>query len=280
VVHALLASIPSPSRNTFELGPLTIRFYGLMLVLGILAAVFIAARRWEAKGGDRDLAYRVSMWGVVWGIIGARLYHVITSWDEVPDEWWGVFAVWKGGLGIWGGVALGALAGAIVARRHGANVPLLADAFAPAIMVAQVIGRLGNYFNQELFGRPTGLPWGLEIDADNRPDEYAAAETFHPMFLYEMLWNAIGAGFLVWLDRKRLLRPGGIFWIYVMWYALGRAAWAEPLRIDPSHHFGGMRLNGWIAIGVFLAGLAGLLYSQRRRATPPGSDATGVRVSG
>jgi prolipoprotein diacylglyceryl transferase len=278
-VHALLASIPSPSENTFDLGPLTIRFYGLMLVLGILAAVFIGSRRWEAKGGDRDLAYRVSMWGVVWGIIGARLYHVITSWDEVPDEWWGVFAVWKGGLGIWGGVALGVLAGAIVARRHGANVSLLADAFAPAIMVAQVIGRLGNYFNQELFGRPTGLPWGLEIDADNRPAEHAAEETFHPLFMYEMLWNAIGAGFLVWLDRKRWLKPGGIFWIYVMWYSLGRAAWAEPLRIDPSHHILGMRLNGWIAIGLFFAGLAGLLYSQRGRSTPSG-EVPGVRVSG
>jgi prolipoprotein diacylglyceryl transferase len=279
-VHALLASIPSPSRNTIELGPLTIRFYGLALVLGILAAVFIAARRWEGKGGDRDLAYRVSMWGVVWGIIGARLYHVITSWDEVPDEWWGVFAVWKGGLGIWGGVALGVTAGAIVGKRHGANVALLADAFAPAIMVAQVIGRLGNYFNQELYGRPTGLPWSLEIAPENRPDEHASQETFHPLFLYEMLWNSIGIVFLLWLDRRRWLRPGGIWWLYVMWYSLGRAAWAEPLRIDPSHHFGGMRLNGWIAIGLFLVGLAGLLYTQRRRPTAPDAATAGVREPG
>lgn len=278
-MQSLLTSIPSPPRSTLELGPLTIRFYGLALVLGILTAVFVSAKRWEAKGGDRDLIYRCAFWGVLSGVVGARIYHVTTSWDEVPDEWWGVFAVWKGGLGIWGGVALGVVAGAIVARRHGANVSLLADAVAPAIMLAQVIGRLGNYFNQELFGRPTSLPWSLEIDPENRPAEYAAEQTFHPMFLYEMLWNSIGVALLVWLDRRRWLRPGGIFWLYVMWYSLGRAAWAEPLRIDPSHHFAGMRLNGWIAIGVFLGGLAGLLYTQRRRPSPPGEAAASVRVS-
>jgi prolipoprotein diacylglyceryl transferase len=276
-VTSLLASIPSPSDNTLELGPLTIRLYGIMLVLGILAAVFLSARRWAAKGGDRDLVYRASMWGVLWGIVGARLYHVITSWNEVPDEWWGVFAVWKGGLGVWGGIALGVAAGAVVARRHGANVRLLADAVAPGIMLAQVIGRLGNYFNQELFGKPTDLPWALEIDPENRPGGYEEEPAFHPIFLYEMIWNSIGIAFLLWLDRKGWLRPGGIFFVYVMWYSLGRVTWEEQLRIDPSHVIAGMRLNGWIAIGVFLAGLAGLIWTQRR---PVPRTARAVRAPG
>jgi prolipoprotein diacylglyceryl transferase len=257
-----LFSIPSPDRNVFEIGPLTLRLYGLMLLLGILAAIYILRRRWVAWGGDADLVVRCAMWGVAWGIVGARVYHVITSWSEVPDEWWGVFAVWKGGLGVWGGMAGGVIAGAVVARRAGANVPLLTDAVAPALLVAQVIGRLGNYFNQELYGKATTLPWGLEIDLENRPAVSAASETFHPIFLYEMIWNGIGAIGLVALGRR--LRPGGIFSLYVMWYSLGRASWQEQLRIDPSHHFLGMRLNGWIAIGFFLAGLAGLVYSQRR----------------
>jgi phosphatidylglycerol---prolipoprotein diacylglyceryl transferase len=261
-VLGLTASIPSPSRNVFELGPLTIRVYGLMLLLGILAAILVAGRRWVKWGGDWDLVIRCSMWGVGFGIVGARVYHVITSWDEVPDEWWGVFAVWKGGLGIWGGIAAGVVAGAVVAHRARANVLLLADAFAPGILLAQVIGRLGNYFNQELFGKPTSLPWGLEIDPENRPAGYEADTTFQPIFLYEMIWNAIGVVGLLAVGRR--LRPGGVFFLYVMWYSLGRATWEEHLRIDPSHHFAGMRLNGWIAIGVFLAGLAGFIWSQRR----------------
>jgi prolipoprotein diacylglyceryl transferase len=274
-VYALLASIPSPTRNVFELGPLTIRVYGLMLLLGILAALVLAGKRWVAWGGDWDLVVRCAMWGVGWAIVGARAYHVITSWDEVPDEWWGVFAVWKGGLGIWGGVAAGVAAGAIVGRRAGANIPLLADAFAPAILLGQVIGRLGNYFNQELFGEPTTLPWALEIDPDNRPAGYEQFVTFHPIFLYEMIWNAIGVVALVALGRR--LRPGGIMFLYVMWYSLGRATWEEQLRIDPSHHIAGMRLNGWIAIGVFLVGLAGLVWTQRRAGGP---GEVGVRAAG
>jgi prolipoprotein diacylglyceryl transferase len=272
----LLASIPSPGRSVFEVGPLTLRAYGLMLLLGIVAAILVAGRRWTRWGGDWDLVVRCSMWGVGWGIVGARLYHVVTSWDEVPDEWWGVFAVWKGGLGIWGGVAAGFLAGVIVARRAGANVPLLADAFAPGILLAQAIGRFGNYFNQELFGTPSDLPWAVEIDPENRPAGYAQDETFHPVFFYESLWNAIGVLGLIALGRR--LKPGGIFSLYVMWYSLGRLAWAEHLRIDPSHHIAGLRLNLWIAIGVFLLGLAGLVWTQRRD-TPVAAEAS-VRAAG
>jgi len=261
-VSVLLASIPSPSRNVVELGPLTIRLYGVMLLLGILGAVWLFGRRWVAWGGDWDIVHRCAMWGVAAGIVGARLYHVVTSWEEVPKEGWGVFAVWKGGLGIWGGVAAGLLAGVVVARRARVSVPLLADAVAPGILLAQAIGRWGNYFNQELFGKPTDLPWGLEIDPGNRAAGYEQYATFHPIFLYESLWNVIGVLGLVVFRRR--LRPGGIFFLYIAWYSLGRATWEEHLRIDPSHHILGMRLNGWIAIGVFLAGVAGFLWTQRR----------------
>jgi prolipoprotein diacylglyceryl transferase len=263
-VSGLLATIPSPSDNVFELGPLTIRVYGLMLLLGILVAVYVGGKLWTRMGGSWDLIYRVAMWGVLWGIVGARAYHVITSWNEVPDEWWGVFAVWKGGLGVWGGVAAGVAAGAIVARRAGANVPLLADCVAPGILLAQGIGRLGNYFNQELFGTPTTLPWGLEIDEANRPAEYVSFATFHPTFLYELIWDVVGAAGLIWLALERKLKPGGVFCLYVMWYSLARFSWEEQLRIDPSKEVFGMRLNFWIALGVFLLGVAGLVWTQRR----------------
>ncbi len=261
MIH-LLASIPSPSNNVVEVGPLTVRFYGLMLLIGIIAAIVLSGVRWVRWGGDWDLIFSCALWGVLAGIVGARIYHVITSWNEVPDEWWGVFAVWKGGLGVWGGVAAGVAAGALVARRRGANIPLLADAVGPALLLGQAIGRLGNYFNQELFGKPTSLPWGLEIDAEHRPDEYAGEATFHPTFLYEIIWDVIGVVVLCWLGRR--LRPGGVFFLYIMWYSLARASWEEQLRIDPSHYIAGMRLNGWIAIGVFLVGLAGFVWTQRR----------------
>ena len=274
-VTAVLASIPSPDRNVFELGPLTIRVYGLMLLAGILAAIWLFARRWAAWGGSADLAVRCAMWGVAWGIVGARLYHVITSWEELPDEWWGVFAVWKGGLGIWGGIGAGVLAGVVVARRAGANIPLMLDAVAPALLLAQIIGRIGNWFNQELFGEQTGLPWGLEIDPDRRPAGFEEATTFHPIFLYEMLWNAIGLAALLAIGRR--LKPGGVFWLYVMWYSLGRFAWQEHLRIDPSNEFAGFRLNFWIALGVFLAALVLFIRSQRR---DPALTQVAVRAGG
>ena len=259
-----LASIPSPSENVFELGPLTIRVYGLMLLLGIVVAVVILGKLWTRFGGDWDLVYRAAMWGVLWGIVGARVYHVITSWDAVPDEWWGVFAVWKGGLGVWGGVAAGVVAGAIVVRRAGANVPLFADCVAPGILLAHGIGRFGNYFNQELFGTPTSLPWGLEIDPENRPAGYELSETFHPTFLYEFIWDAAGAAAGIWLVVRQKLKPGGVFWLYVMWYSLARFAWEEQLRTDPSNQVFGMRLNFWIALGFFIVGAIGLAWTQRR----------------
>jgi prolipoprotein diacylglyceryl transferase len=280
-VSVLLASIPSPSDNVFEVGPLSIRVYGLMLLLGIVAAVLVAGRLWTRQGGSWDLVYRCAMWGVLWGIVGARAYHVITSWNEVPDEWWGVFAVWKGGLGVWGGVAAGVIAGVVIVRRAGEDVGRFADCVAPGILLAQGIGRLGNYFNQELFGKPTDLPWALEIDAENRPAEYATSATFHPTFLYEIVWDTAGAAVLIWLAARQKLRPGGVFFLYVAWYALARLSWEEPLRVDPSKYLLGMRLNFWIALAVFVFGVAGFLWTQRRR-RETASEATpvGVRSGG
>jgi len=251
---ALLFSIPSPSSSTVDIGPLSIHFYGLTLLVAIAAAVAITGWRWTRRGGDWDLIFRVAVWGVAFGIIGARLYHVITSWNELPDEWWGAFAIWKGGLGVWGGIGLGCIVGAIVAHRSGASVARLADCAAPGLLVAQGIGRFGNWWNQELFGKPTDLPWGLEIDPANRPFEYIDQATFHPTFLYEALWCFAAAGLLLlieWRFRGRI-RPGNLFALYVLVYSAGRL-WIETLRIDPSHEIGGIRLN------VFVAGAAVVL---------------------
>src|SRR5437763_15050012 len=197
---SLLASIPSPSSSTIELGPFSTHFYGLTLLVAIAAAVGIAGLRWTRRGGDWDLIFRVAVWGVAFGIVGGRLYFVITSWNEVPDAWWGPFAIWKGGLGIWGGIAGGVLAGLWVLRRRGADIPVFMDCVAPALLVAQAIGRVGNWFNQELFGGPTTLPWGLEIDPEHRPTGYERYATFHPTFLSEIVWHLALAA--------RLVRPG------------------------------------------------------------------------
>ena len=279
LVIASLASIPSPSDNVFEIGGLTIRVYGLMLLLGIVVAVVVAGKLWTARGGSWDLVYRCAMWGVLWGIVGARAYHVVTSWDQVPDEWWGVFAVWKGGLGVWGGVAAGVIAGAVVVRRAGENVPLFADCAAPGILLAQGIGRLGNYFNQELFGRPTDLPWGLEIAPENRPAEYLDVSTFHPTFPYELIWDVAGAAVLIWLVARRKLKPGGVFFLYVAWYSLARFSWEEQLRVDPSSEVLGMRLNFWIALGCFIVGVVGFILTQRRERNVR-AEPVGVRTGG
>jgi prolipoprotein diacylglyceryl transferase len=180
-----VASIPSPSSNGLDLGPFFVHFYGLAYVVAITAAVVITRRRWRAQGGDPDLVLDVAIWAVPAGILGGRLYHDLTSWNEVPHTWWGWAAVWQGGLGIWGGIAAGTLVGLWALRRRGADIPRFLDCAAPALLVAQAIGRIGNYFNQELFGGPTDLPWALEIDRAHRPANYLADPTFHPIFLYE-----------------------------------------------------------------------------------------------
>ena len=254
--------IPSPSSNGLHLGPAVIHAYGLAYVLAVLAAVTITVRRWERSGGRRELVYEVALWGFPAGLIGGRLYFLATSWNEVPPHWWGPVAVWKGGLGIWGGVAAGTFAGLWVLRRRGADIPTFMDAAAPALLVAQAIGRIGNYFNQELFGAPTTLPWGLEISPAHRPAGYAQYATFHPTFLYELVWNLLLAAALVWLGRHRRIRAPGLFALYVAGYSLGRVG-EELLRVDPAHHILGLRLNLYVASLLCLAGIAWFSRIQR-----------------
>jgi prolipoprotein diacylglyceryl transferase len=258
----VLASIPSPSSNGFAVGPIFFHAYGLCYVAAVAAAVWICSRRWEALGGSRELVQECALWGFPAGILGGRLYHVVTSWNEVPHTWWGPFAVWKGGLGIWGGIVAGVLVGLWRVRRNGSDMATMLDCAAPAILVAQAIGRIGNYFNQELFGGPTSLPWGLEIDAAHRPAGYLQAATFQPTFLYELLWNLALAGALVLLGRRRQIRPPGLFALYVAGYSAFRI-FEETLRVDPAHHLFGVRLNLYVAVVVMIAGLAWFARTQR-----------------
>jgi len=250
----LLASIPSPSSGQFDLpGPLpAVHAYGLTLLVAIVAAILVTKWRWGRRPGDLDLILRVAVWGVAAGIVGARLYHVVTSWEDVPDpKWKGIFEVWEGGLGIWGGILFGVLAGAVVIKRSGGSVLQAMDAVAPGLLVAQGIGRLGNWWNQELYGRPTDLPWGLEIDDAHNMD-YPAGTTFHPTFLYEMLWDLAGAAVVILVARRWRIRPPALFSLYVAWYTFGRF-FEEQLRIDPSRIFWGMRLNAWVSLILFIA---------------------------
>jgi prolipoprotein diacylglyceryl transferase len=254
--------IPSPPTNGLHLGPFFVHAYGLAYVFAILAAVAITTHRWVAQGGRRELVYEVALWGFPAGVIGGRLYFLATSWNEVPPHWWGPLAVWKGGLGIWGGVAAGTLAGLFVLRRRKADIPTFLDAAAPALLVAQAIGRIGNYFNQELFGGPTTLPWGLEISPAHRPVGYAHYATFHPTFLYELIWNLLLAAALVWLGHHRRIRAPGLFALYVAGYSFARIG-EELLRVDPAHHILGLRLNLYVASILCLAGVAWFVLVQR-----------------
>jgi prolipoprotein diacylglyceryl transferase len=260
---AILASIPSPSANGFYIGPLFVHFYGLAYVVGITCAVLLTRRLWREQGGDPDLVYTVALWGVPAGILGARLYHDITSWNEVPHNWWGWLAIWQGGLGIWGGILGGLAGGVIPLRRAGVSIARFMDAAAPGLLVAQAIGRVGNYFNQELFGGPTSLPWALQISPVHRPAGYLAYATFQPTFLYELLWDLALAAILVWVIRHKRIAPPGIFSLYVAGYS-GFRIFEELLRVDPAHHILGERLNFWVACLLTLAGVAWFIYTQRR----------------
>ena len=251
----MIGSIPSPPSNGLHLGPLFIHADGLAYVVAVLGAVAIASRRCERAGGNRALVHEVALWGFPAGLIGGRLYFLATSWNEVPNHWWGPLAIWDGGLGIWGGIACGTLAGLWVLRRRGVAIAPFLDAAAPALLVAQAIGRVGNYFNQELFGRPTDLPWALRISPAHRPVGYEHVATFHPTFLYELIWDLMLAAALVWLGRHRRIRAPGLFALYVAGYSLGRIG-EELLRVDPAHHILGLRLNFYVATVLFLAGLA------------------------
>ena len=271
-IGALPQYIPSPPINSFHIGPLAVHFYALGYIIGITAAILITRRRWRAAGGDPDVVNDIALWVVPAGIIGGRIYFDITTPADIPHEWYGVFAVWTGGLGIWGGVALASLVGAWRLRRLGITVGPFANAVAPALLVAQAIGRLGNYFNKELFGKPTTLPWGLEIPYYYRvqggiPAQDLHFTTFQPTFLYELIWDLALAAFLVWLGHHAKIKPWSLFALYVAGYSAFRI-FEESVRIDSSVYFFGLRLNMYIAIIGTVGGLVWFLIAQRRPDRP------------
>ena len=257
----LLAFIPSPSTGVLHLGPLPLRAYAGFILLGVVAAVWLGERRWVARGGVAGTVTDIASIAVPVGLVGARLYHVITSPAQYLDHPIEALYVWRGGLGIWGGIAGGTLGAYLVLRKRGLPFLPFADALAPGVVLAQAIGRIGNYFNQELFGKPTTLPWALKIDPDNRPSGFEQFATFHPTFLYELLWNLGVCGLVLWADRRFQLGKGRAFALYVAAYCVGRF-WIEALRIDDAQHFFGLRLNDYVAGTVFL--LAAGYYVARR----------------
>lgn len=269
----ILASIPSPEHGVWNLGPLPIRAYAFAIIIGIVVAVWIGNRRYIARGGAPGTITDLAVWAVPFGIVGGRLYHVITDnqlyFGPGGSGFAGAIKIWDGGLGIWGAIAMGSLGAWIGAKRKGIALLPVADAIAPGVAVAQAIGRLGNYFNQELFGSPTNLPWGLEIDAAHRPAGYAEFANFHPTFLYEALWMLGVAALLVWADKRYNLGHGRVFALYIVLYCVGRF-WIEALRIDSAHHILGMRLNNWTALLVGLGGLIWFIQSARHK---PGREA-------
>ncbi len=285
----ILASIPSPPSGVWHLGPIPIRGYALCIIAGIIVAVFITERRLRDRGWRHGLAADVATWAVPFGLVGARLYNVVTD----PELYWGskgqgtlaTLEIWHGGLGIWGGVAGGCLGAYIAGRRAGVPFWLLADAAAPGLAVAQAIGRWGNYFNQELYGRPSGLPWAVHIDPAHRPTipsgpsaglpdpHFAHIATYQPTFLYESLWDLGAAVLLVWVGRRWQLTNGRVFALYVMLYTVGRS-WIEALRIDYAHRFFGLRLNDWTSLVCFVGGL--IFFVVRRNRAGPEPPAAAV----
>ncbi|MFF1443746.1 prolipoprotein diacylglyceryl transferase [Streptomyces sp. NPDC058295] len=274
-----LAYIPSPSHGVLYLGPVPLRGYAFCIIIGVFVAVWLGNRRWVARGGQTGTVADISVWAVPFGLVGGRLYHVITDYELYFSEgrdWVDAFKVWEGGLGIWGAIALGAVGAWIGCRRRGIALPAYADAIAPGIALAQAIGRWGNWFNQELYGKQTDLPWALHItsSADGRVPGY-----YHPTFLYESLW-CIGVALLViWADRRFKLGHGRAFALYVAAYCVGRA-WIEYMRVDDAHHILGLRLNDWTAMVVFLLAVIYIVISAKKRpgreaVVEPGAGASG-----
>jgi prolipoprotein diacylglyceryl transferase len=277
---SFLSYIPSPGSAAIHIGPLQLRAYGLMIAIGVIVAVRIWGKRMTLIGvGGPEEAASIATWAVPAGVIGARLYHVATEWDRFSDDLGSIFKVWKGGLGIPGGILLGTIAGVMVAKKRNMDIGQMLWAAAPAVPVAQAIGRLGNWWNQELFGRPTTLPWGLKIDAEHMPDGYAPGTLFHPTFLYEALWNLALAVLLIVIGRRMMTsRPGRLMALYVGGYGLGRF-WVEGLRIDPAKSGGGLRLNQWMAIAMMAGCLLYLLVDARRAQRPSETNISEPNVS-
>jgi prolipoprotein diacylglyceryl transferase len=258
----------------WHLGPIPLRAYAFGIILGALLALWIGEKRFTSRGGRSGLIGDVAIWAIPFGIVGARIYHVVTD----PELYFGegreaieALYIWQGGLGIWGAISGGALGAWIACRRYGVQFSAVADALAPGLLVAQAVGRLGNYANQELFGKPTDQPWALEIDAAHRPPGYEQFATFHPTFLYEMIWNLAAAALLIAIDRRLKLTSGRAFALYVMLYTAGRG-WIEMLRIDTVNHLGPFRLNVWTSIILFLLAAVYFVVARRRSKTVEASQ--------
>jgi prolipoprotein diacylglyceryl transferase len=271
---SFVASIPSPSSGVWHLGPVPLRAYAFGIIVGALLALWIGEKRFTARGGRPGLIGDVAIWAIPFGIVGARIYHVATD----PELYFGqgrdpvrALYIWEGGLGIWGAIGGGAVGAWIACRRYHAPFSGVVDALAPGLLVAQAVGRLGNYANQELFGKPTDLPWGLEIDAAHRPPGYEQFATFHPTFLYELIWNLAAAALLIAIDRRFTLTAGRAFALYVMLYTAGRT-WIEMLRIDTVNHLGPFRLNVWTSIILFALATVFFVVSRRPATTAEGSQ--------
>ena len=279
-----LASIPSPSNGVWHLGFIPIRGYALSIILGVIVAVWLGERRWTRRGGAPGTVVDVAVWAVPFGLVGGRLYHVITdnqlyfrSGRHPVDA----LKIWHGGLGIWGAIAFGALGAYIGCRRRGISFRDFADAAAPGIALAQAIGRWGNWFNQELYGKPLKAPWAVKIDFDHRPkdslgnvlDQYRDVSTYHPTFLYESLWCVGVAILVIWAGKRFRLTNGRTFALYVAAYTVGRA-WIESLRIDTAHHVVGLRLNDWTSLVLFVAAVA-YLYVYRDKGEAAGGAPAG-----
>jgi len=264
-------SIPSPSTGVIYLGPLPLRAYSLFIILGIFVAIWLGNKRWIAKGGKPGQVSDVAIFAVPFGIIGGRIYHVSTDWEKYfgsGQNWIDALKIWNGGLGIWGAILFGGVGAWIGCKYYKIYLPPFADAIAPGIIFAQAIGRLGNYFNQELFGKPTDLAWGLEIAEKFRPQGFESFATFHPTFLYEIIWNVLIGFGLIYLDRKYKIGHGRLFALYVSLYSLGRL-FIENLRIDEARLILGFRFNVFTSLVVIVGGLIYFVISNRSK---PGID--------
>jgi prolipoprotein diacylglyceryl transferase len=264
---------PDPALSQFSLGPLTVHTYALCILAGIVAAVIIAQRRLSARGGTPGQVLDIILWAVPLGIVGARFYHVFTHGGDYfypGADLWDIFAIWDGGNAIYGGLLGGTVGAFIGCRRAGIRLWSFADVLAPAMLVAQAIGRLGNWFNHELFGLPTTLPWGLEILPTDTmfPDDLPAGTLFHPLFLYEMIWNLVGVALILVLERRFRLRWGKVWALYMIWYGLGRS-WLEAIRIDPtSDSFLGIPANIWASFAAIALGVVLFVVQTRRHPEP------------
>jgi len=266
VTPIMFASIPSPKTNILELGPLDIHYYGLMIGLGVVLAIMVTTRRYERLGGDASIAEKLLVWAVVAGVLGARLAYVLPRFERVTEDgFWRVFAIWEGGLALYGGLTAGVIIGVWMFRHNHGDIPAILDAAAIGIPLAQGIGRWGNYFNQELFGTPSDLPWAVEIAERFRPTEYADAATFHPVFLYESLWNlAVVIPLLLWVERRFGLRRGNLFLVYVMLYGVARFL-LEFTRTDDATIIMGLRANQAFAALAVIAATTILVVRQRSK---------------